>query len=87
MAFEIGEKHLDYRKTSLLNQYNTMKLLSSETEQGLIDLINSLEGQLYIKAMYFSPTSNSHVAYILTTQEINQEINKEVLDEWFRSSK
>lgn len=71
---EVGEQKVEVPKNSRLNQYNAMGVLKSATEEGLVEMITSHDGQLFVKAIYYSPTSNMHVAYVLSNELINKEL-------------
>lgn len=68
--FEVGEKKVPFPKTSLINQYSFLSVVKSETEDELAAILANHDGKLFIKAIYFSPTSNMHVAYVLSNIKI-----------------
>ena len=74
MVFEVGEEKVDMPKNTRLNQYSTMGVLKGNTEEELIKKITDHEGQLFIKSIYFSPTSNQHVAYVLSNSPLTKEV-------------
>ena len=72
--FKVGEEKVVMPKNTRLNQYSSMDILKAKTEEELVAMITSHEHQIFIKAIYFSPTSNMHVAYVLSNQPLNKEV-------------
>ena len=70
---EVGEETVSMPKNKRLNQYNSMNFVKAATEDELVEKLASHESQIFIKAIYFSPTSNMHVAYILSNEPLNKE--------------
>ena len=70
---EVGEETVAMPKYGLINQYTFMGLMKGETEDVLAAKIAEHEGKLFIKAIYFSPTSNMHVAYVLSNESLTEE--------------
>ena len=73
MGLEVGEEEVGMPKNTLLNQYSTMGVLKGKTEEELIKKITEHEGKLFIKSIYFSPTSQAHVAFVLSNTNLNKE--------------
>lgn len=70
---DVGEETVSMPKNTRLNQYNSMNVVSAATEDELVKKLSSHEGQIFIKAIYFSPSSNMHVAYVLSNEPLNKE--------------
>ena len=70
---EVGESKVEMPLNTRLNQYSHMGLLKGKTEEELVLKIIEHKGQLFVKSIYYSPTSNMHVAYVLTNQPLNKE--------------
>lgn len=73
MSLKVGEEKVELRKNSRLNQYSTLSVVKAETEEGLAEIIANHESQVFIKAIYYSPTSKKHVAYVLSNETITKE--------------
>ena len=71
---EVGEQKVEMPKNTRMNQYMFMGVLKSDTEDGLAKQIAEHVGQIFVKAIYYSPTSNKHVAYVLSNETLTKEV-------------
>lgn len=72
-----GEQTVKLRGSNLLNQYANMTVFKSETSDGLAELIDAVQFPIFIKAMYWSPTDNKHIAFVLSKQKFENNSTKE----------
>ncbi len=73
MVFKVGEEKVEMPFNTRLNQYSAMVLFKGDTEEELLAKIVSHKGQIFTKAMYFSPTSKKHIAYVLINESLTKE--------------
>lgn len=73
MVLKVGEEKVELRRNTRINQYSALSVIKTETEEELVDMIKNHEGQVFIKAIYYSPTSQKHVAYVLSNETITKE--------------
>lgn len=77
MALEVGEIKLDLPSNDRLNQYSHIGLMKGASEDDLVKQIAEYSSPIFVKAIYFSPTSNLHVAYVLTNKPLSKEVEND----------
>lgn len=68
-----SEEKTKLRNAIGLNQFVNLEVVGSETEEGLVELLASFATPVYVKAMYYSPTSKRHIAYIIHNKNLNKD--------------